>query len=99
MNATLTEVQPRRFSLGKTVITPGALAALKEAGQQPLDFLTRHHSGDWGELCEEDRAVNEEALQSGLRLLSAYRTSQGTKLWIITEADRASTCILLPEEY
>jgi len=92
-------LQPRRFSLGKTVITPGALAALSEAAQLPLDFLTRHHSGDWGELCEEDRAVNEESLQSGLRLLSAYRTSQGTKLWIITEADRASTCILLPEEY
>ena len=55
--------------------------------------------GDWGELDEEDKKANDQALQTGERLLSAYRTANGTKFWIITEADRASTCVLLPEDY
>jgi hypothetical protein len=63
-------------------------------GQQPGDFLARHVSGDWGDVKE-----NELSLQHGFRLLSAYHTSAGDKLWVITEADRSSTCILLPEEY
>ena len=88
-----------RFSLGRTVATPGALAALETAKQAASEFLGRHNCGDWGEVCSEDAEANEQALIHGERLLSAYRTSQGTKLWIITEADRSATTILLPDEY
>lgn len=88
-----------KFRLGQLVATPGALRALEEAGEPPAHFLDRHLSGDWGEVCDEDKRLNDEALVNGERLLSAYRTSKGEKLWIITEADRSSTCILLPEEY
>ena len=87
------------FTLGQMVATPGALAALEKAGQQPGDFLARHVTGDWGEAPPEDVEENEFSLRYGFRLLSAYRTSAGDKLWVITEADRSSTCILLPEEY
>jgi hypothetical protein len=75
------------------------LAVLEKAGQQPGDFLARHVSGDWGDLRPADIAENEFSLHHGLRLLSTYRTSLGERIWIITEADRSSTCILLPEEY
>ncbi len=88
-----------KFPLGQLVGTPGALRALQEAGQSPAFFLDKHVSGDWGEVCAEDKRLNDEALVSGERLLSAYRTIRGVKLWIITEADRSSTCILRPEEY
>ena len=87
------------FELGQTVATPGALAALKKAGQQPGEFLTRHVSREWGDLDEEDRKENEYSLEHGFRLLSAYRTNAGDRLWIITESDRSATTILLPEEY
>jgi len=88
------------FPLGQIVATPGALAALGKAGQTPLEFLTRHVRGDWGELCEEDRKENQLSLEHGFRLLSSYRISSGdTKVWVITEADRSVTTLLLPEEY
>jgi hypothetical protein len=88
------------FPLGQIVATPGALAALAKAGQTPLDFLTRHVCGDWGELDTHDRKENELGLKRGFRLLSSYRTSSGdTKVWVITEADRSVTTVLLPEEY
>jgi len=87
------------FTLGQVVATPGALAALEKAGQQPGDFLARHVSGDWGEVPPEDVEENELSLKQGFRLLSAYRTNAGDRIWVITEADRSSTCILLPEEY
>jgi hypothetical protein len=88
-----------RFPLGQIVATPGALAALEQAQQSPQEFLSRHQAGDWGELSEEDQQENEFSIQHGFRILSAYRTKQGRKLWIITEADRSATTILLPEEY
>lgn len=88
-----------RFSLGQTVATPGALTVLTESSQTPIEFLRRHVSGDWGDVDPEDQQSNEEALLHGERLLSAYCTSKGAKLWVITEADRSSTCILLPDEY
>lgn len=88
-----------KFPLGQTVSTPGALETLQEAGQSPADFLNRHSSGDWGELSENDKQANEDALKYGDRIFSSYRTTNGTKIWVITEADRSSTCILLPEEY
>jgi hypothetical protein len=87
------------FEPGQIVATPGALAALKKAGQQPGEFLTRHINRDWGDLDEEDRKENEYSLERGFRLLSAYKTNAGDRLWIITEADRSVTTLLLPEEY
>ena len=59
----------------------------------------RHACGDWGTVCPDDALANDEALEEGERLLSAYKLRDGTKVWIITEADRSSTCILLPDEY
>jgi hypothetical protein len=88
-----------KFSLGQVVATPGALAALEQAGQNAFELLSRHARGDWGELSEEDRRENEFSIAHGFRLLSAYKLRSGVKLWIITEADRSSTCLLLPEEY
>ena len=88
-----------RFSLGRTLATPGALAALGEAKQSPAEFLARHKAGDWVEMCDEDRQQNELSLQQGSRVFSAYHTVAGARLWVITEADRSSTTILLPSEY
>lgn len=88
-----------KFNLGKVVATPGALEALEDAGQPPIAFLSRHMAGDWGDLDASDKASNEAALKTEARILSAYHTARGVKLWIITEADRSSTCILLPSEY
>ena len=85
------------FSLGRVVATPGALAALEAAGELPQRFLGRHVRGDWGEV--QDPEENELALQEGFRILSVYATCLGVRFWVITEADRSSTCVLLPEEY
>lgn len=87
------------FPLGQVVATPGALQALEEAGQRPEAFLNRHIVGDWGELDDFDRRQNDRAVHQGLRLLSAYRTMRGVRLWVITEWDRSVTTLLLPEEY
>lgn len=91
--------QKRLFDLGQVVATPGALNALEEAGQSPSEFIARHVSGDWGELDEEDQQANDDAVEGGDRVLSAYILKTGIKIWAITEADRSSTCLLLPEEY
>jgi len=87
------------FDLGQLVATPGALAALEKTGQNAMDFLSRHVRGDWGELPKEDKDENQLSLEKGFRLLSSYRTTAGDKLWVITEADRSHTTLLLPEEY
>src|SRR5229473_3721075 len=87
------------FDLGQLVATPGALAALEKTGQNAMEFLSRHVSGDWGELPKEDKDENRMSLEKGFRLLSSYRTTAGDKLWVITEADRSITTLLLPEEY
>jgi len=87
------------FPLGQIVATPGALAALGRAQQPPTCFLARHASGDWGELEPTDVTENEYSITHGFRLLSSYQTNAGEKLWIITEADRSATTLLLPEEY
>jgi len=89
----------RLFCLGQVVTTPGAMDALQESHEPPSIFLLRHIRGDWGELCEEDKQANEDALKEGLRILSSYRTNLGVKIWVITEADRSSTCLLLPSDY
>jgi len=93
------KIGSRLFCLGQVVTTPGAMDALLESGQPPSEFLVRHIQGDWGELCEEDQEANKEAVKDGFRILSAYRTNLQVKIWIITEADRSSTCLLLPSEY
>ena len=93
-----------KFPLGRLLATPGALAVLEEAGQTPLEFIARHARGDWGDVCADDKQANEDALVDGSRLLSSYKTSNGEKLWIITEAQddngcRAASTILRPDEY
>lgn len=87
------------FPLGSIYLTIGAREALEEADQMPVEFLAKHQSGDWGIVCENDRKENEFSLANGFRLLSAYKTSNDIKLWVITEAGRSSTTILLPSEY
>jgi len=87
------------FALGNMYITPGAIEALARANQSAQEFLERHQRGDFGELDEHDRHENEFSINHGFRILSAYRTAKDMRLWIITEADRSSTTILLPEEY
>jgi len=88
-----------KFSLGRIVATPGALEAVQEANQNPFEFIQRHQSGDWGELCAEDIRENEFSVINGFRILSAYRTLHDVKVWVITEADRSVTTLLLPHEY
>ena len=88
-----------RFPLGRVTATPGALQALERAEQLPAEFLDRHVNGDWGEVPEEDKQENELAVEQRFRILSAYTTSAGDKIWILTEADRSTTILMLPEEY
>ena len=87
------------FDMGEIVATPGALQTLIEAGQHPGVLLTRHVTGDWGDLDDEDKKENELSLEKGYRLLSSYKLATGEKLWIITESDRSVTTILRPNEY
>ena len=89
-----------RVELGRLVATAGAIDAFAEAGVTPREFLCRHQHGDWGEVSADDKAENESSLREGFRLLSAYSLPHTErKIWIITEADRSATTILLPEEY
>ena len=91
------------FDLGKVSITPAALQSIQDSGQEPADFLNRHVHGDWSGLSEVAQQRNAEAVTSGDRIFSTYRTDNGTKIWIITEpADeepRPRTTILLPQEH
>lgn len=87
------------FAAGQMVATPGALALLEQVNKSPLEFLSRHLRGDWGDLCQEDKTENELSLKCGFRLMSSYEVTNAEKLWIITEADRSVTTLLLPAEY
>jgi hypothetical protein len=88
------------FTLSQLVTTPGALAAIGVSGDDLSTYLARHQSGDWGDIDAHDRTENQLSLEQGFRLMSVYTLSiTGVKIWVITEADRSSTCILLPEEY
>lgn len=86
------------FPLGRIVATPGALNTLVMASQDPGELLERHQSGDWGDIPQEDAAENRRSVRRGWRILSAYRVGS-RRIWIITEADRSSTGLLLPEDY
>ena len=93
------------FDWGPIVSTPGALEALRRNGSTGLEYLQKHASGDWGDLCDEDKQSNDEALHTGARIMSAYLLPDGTKLWLITDAEideahhRQATTFLLPDEY
>lgn len=90
------------FPLGRVVATPGALEVLASTRTDTLALLSRHVSGDWGEVPPEDAKENQLSVREGFRVISSYRVGEGeagAKVWLITEADRSSTCILLPEEY
>lgn len=91
-----------KFRPGQIVFTPGAIKAMGdvEEGYARLSkMIVRHLTGDWGEMCDEDKAENERGLQEQLRLMSSYNLSDDVKIWIITEWDRSYTTILLPNEY
>ena len=87
----------RNFALGRVVATPNALAAICREDMETA--LARHAAGDWGEVGPEDWQENELSLKEGFRLFSVYRDRNGVKFWIITEADRSATTVLLPEDY
>lgn len=86
-----------RFRIGHIVSTPNALAHLTQ--EDILLGIQRHQAGDWGDVSEEDRQENELSLKQGFRLLSVYHAANGVKFWLITEADRSATTVLLPEDY
>lgn len=87
------------FSLGRTVATPHALQVLAQQGITPLSLLKRHASRDWGDVSPDDAQANQVALESGTRLFSSYHIGPDARIWVITEADRSVTTLLLPSEY
>jgi hypothetical protein len=93
-------VRMQRFELGQLVATPGALEVLGKLEVSPSELLERHASGDWGAVSVEDARENELSVSEGFRIVSSYPLGEeARKVWVITEADRSSSCILLPEEY
>jgi len=93
----LSSLPTAKFRLGRIVMTHSVMNSLSE--EDIFTGIRRHQSGDWGDVCENDRAANDRALTEGTRILSKYHTPQGVTFWIITEADRSVTTILLPEDY
>ena len=91
------EAFTQKIELGQILITPGAHDDLDL--KDVASSLVRHASGDWGDMCEEDWAYNDEALENGGRIMSAYHDRNDIKFWIITEWDRSATTIMLPSEY
>lgn len=87
------------FPLGQIFLMVGAKEALEESGENAFEFLSRHQTGDFGLVCKDDWKENEFSIKNGFRILSAYKTLNNIKVWVITEADRSSSTILLPEEY
>ena len=94
-----------KFRIGKVVATPGSIAALAASSESALPFLLKHQSGNWGEVCDDDKKLNDEAVahegdpDQQQRVLSCYRTSKNERIWVITEWDRSVTTLLLPSEY
>jgi hypothetical protein len=98
-NTACVQAKPPRFELGKVVATPGALRLLEAHSLNPLQFLSRHAHGDWGDVCPEDAQANDRGLIDDDRLLSAYALPGGERVWVLTECDRSVTTVLLPGEY
>lgn len=94
-----TKPSPIRFQLGRLFMTQGAAEAMEAAGQDPQEFINRHARLERGELCDDDYKENIFSVDKPLRIFSAFKTSRGVRLWVITEADRSATTILLPDEY
>ena len=92
------QIRPVRLPLGHVVATPGALDVVRNYSLDVVGLLHRHRAGDWGSVSEHDARANDRAVGEGTRVLSAYETTGG-RLWIITEADRSATTVLLPSEY
>jgi hypothetical protein len=92
-------ITANKFRLGQIVATPGAIQALDRAAVSASSLVTRHAEGDWGDCDQHDQQANEDALMNGDRLFSVYTLKSGEKLWVITESDRSSTCVLTPDEY
>ena len=101
----MTNQNKAKFRLGKIAITPGAIESLSKSNQLPDSFLQKHQSGEWGELCEDDADLNNEAIahegeeDKQMRVMSVYKTSRDETIWVITEWDRSVTTLLLPSEY
>ena len=93
----MSTVNVRKFACGRMVMTRGAAEVIHE--MEMLDAIRRHLSCDWGDVNQDDARMNEIALRDGYRLFSVYHTRAGKKFYIITEADRSATTVLLPEEY
>ena len=87
------------FPLGVVVATPGAIEALEKAKTSAWDLLRRHVAGDFGEVDQDDWQANLEAIKDDARILSAYTLTTGERIWVISEADRSSSCLLTPQEY
>ena len=93
-----------KFQTGKLLASPGAMEAMSDANQTVMEFLARHVQGDWGTVCAEDAAANDESIRDGSRILSAYLLRTNVKIWLITEAaddrgQRSCTTALLPSDY
>ena len=88
-----------RFNLGQVVATPAAIDALVDNEVTAIPYLLRHVMGDWGDMSDEDKAENDYAIGRHLRIFSAYTLPDGTKIWVLTEADRSATTILRPSDY
>ncbi len=91
--------KPPLFPLGQVVATPLAISELEKAKTSAWDLLRRHVAGDFGEVDQEDWQANLDAIKDDARILSAYTLKTGERVWVISEADRSSTCVLLPDEY
>lgn len=87
------------FFLGNVYITSRALGALGRSGQRPGEYVARHVVGDWGEVSDADKRANDAAVAEGTRILSAYTLTDGSRLWVLTEADRSITTLLRADEY
>jgi hypothetical protein len=99
MDTQSSAVKKPLFKLGQIVTTPGAIEAFSTNNQDPMIFIKRHVTGDWGDMKEEDKKENDFSVGKELRIFSAYHLKDRTKIWVITEADRSATTFLLPEEY
>ena len=98
-NETLCGHDKKHMRLGQVVATPGAMAALQHAGEDASTLLERHQCGDWGDVDTHDWQLNDTALRTGDQIVSAYTLRNEQQVWVITEADRSATTLLLPEDY